>query len=171
MTVQVSMKCQHNNTTELSHWIITLNNYKKNIILINITFQEQKIKITDFWSKTLKIPPIWSSLQALTASQLSPKQLLNCVGAAGSKLTPGPQLPAAAKPVKINQPPPQFLTKLLGKTSDQQVSAGLIYRSKFVQGTSTPLALQPKTHAAAARILTEKFSPDKPNPEPPSPRT
>ena len=28
MTVQVSMKCQHNNTTELSHWIITLNNYK-----------------------------------------------------------------------------------------------------------------------------------------------
>ncbi len=86
------------------------------------------------------------------------------MGAAGSKLTPGLQLPAAAKPVKINQPPPQFLTNLLGKTSDQQVSAGLIYRSKSVQGTPTPPALQPKTHAAATRILTENFRRTNPAP-------
>jgi len=41
------------------------------------------------------------------------------VGAASSKLTPGFQQPAAAKPTKINQPPPQFLIKSLGKTGDQ----------------------------------------------------
>src|SRR5213079_199487 len=78
---------------------------------------------------------------------------------------PGLQEPAAAKPAKINQPPPQFLTKLLGKTGDQQVSAGLAYGHKSVQGTPTLLTLQPKTHAAAARILTKNFSPDKSSPE------
>src|SRR5204862_4379952 len=78
-----------------------------------------------------------------------------------------------AKPVKINQPPPQFLTKLLGKTGDQQVSAGLSYRPKSVQGIPTPLTLQPKTHAAAAGILTKNFRRTNPAPssEPPSPRT
>ena len=82
----------------------------------------------------------------------------NCVGAAGLKLTPGLQEPAAAKPAKINQPPPQFLTKLLGETRDQQASAGLIYRPNSVQGTPTLLTLQPKTHAAAAGILTKIFT-------------
>ncbi len=118
----------------------------------------RQTEIANFWSKTLKTPSIWSSLRALTASQLSPKQLLNCVGAAGSKLTPGLQEPAAAKPAKINQPPPQFLTKLLGETRDQQASAGLIYRPNSVQGTPTLLTLQPKTHAAAAGILTKIFA-------------
>jgi len=117
-----------------------------------------KIEIANFWSKTLKTPSIWSSLRALTASQLSPKQLLNCVGAAGSKLTPGLREPAAAKPAEINQPPPQFLIKLLGKTRDQQALAGLIYRPNPVQGTPTLLTLQPKTHAAAAGILTKIFA-------------
>src|SRR5204862_7722844 len=98
----------------------------------------------------------------------------NCMGAAGSKLTPGLQEPAAAKPAKINQPTPQFLTKLLGKTGDQQVSAGLIYRPKSVQGTPTPLTLQPKTHAAAAGILPKNFrrtnpAPNPDTPQPPSP--
>ena len=60
------------------------------------------------------------------------KQLLNCVGAAGLKLTLGLQEPAAAKPAEIYQPPPQFLIKLLGKTGDQQASAGLIYRPNSV---------------------------------------
>src|SRR2546430_3634998 len=78
---------------------------------------------------------------------------------------------ASGSETSQNQPTtPQFLTKLLGKTGDQQVSAGLIYRPKPVQGTPTPLTLQPKMHAAAAGILTEKFSPDKPSLEPPSPR-
>jgi len=95
------------------------------------------------------------------------------VGAAGSKLTPGLQEPAAAKPAKINQPTPQFLTKLLGKTEDQQVSAGLIYRPKSVQGIPTLLTLQPKTHAAAAGILTKNFrrTNPAPNSEPPNPQT
>src|SRR5438034_7150099 len=88
----------------------------------------------------------------------------NCVGAAGLKLTPGLQKPAAAKPAKINQPPPQFLTKLLGKTRDQQVSAGLIYRPKSVQGTPTPLTLQSKTHAAVAGILMKNFRRTNPAP-------
>ena len=79
------------------------------------------------------------------------------MGAAGLKLTPGLQEPAAAKPVKINQPPFQFLTKLLGKTGDQQVSAGLAYRPKFVQRIPTSLMLQLKTHAAVARTLTKNF--------------
>ncbi len=91
------------------------------------------------------------------------------MGAAGLKLTPGLQEPAAAKPAKINQPPPQFLIKLLGETRVQQAPAGLIYRSKFVQGTPTPRTLQPKTHAAAAGILTKIFAgqiqPRAPSPE------
>jgi hypothetical protein len=107
--------------------------------------------------KHLNFPQFEALYRHSLPLQLSPKQLLNCVSAAGSKLTPGLQLPAAAKSVKINQPLSQFLIKLLGKTSDQQVSAGLIYRSKSVQGTPTPPALQLKTHAAAARILTEKI--------------
>ena len=118
---------------------------------------EKKPKITNFWSKTPEIPSFCSSLWAFTTFQLSSKQLLNCVGAASSKLAPGFQQPAAIKPAKINQPPPQFLTKLLGKTGDQQVSAGLIYRPKSVQGTPTLLTLQPKMHAAAAGILTKNF--------------
>src|SRR5436190_3907015 len=85
------------------------------------------------------------------------------------KLTPGLQQPAAAKPAKINQPPPQFLTKLLGKTGDQQVSASLTYRPKSVQGTPTPLTLQPKTHAAAAGILTKNFRRTNPAPSSESP--
>src|SRR5436190_5571668 len=72
---------------------------------------------------------------------------------------------ASGSETSQNQPiTPQFLTKLLGKTSDQQVSAGLIYRSKSVQGTPTPPALQPKTHAAATRILTENFRRTNPAP-------
>ena len=74
------------------------------------------------------------------------------MGAAGLKLTPGLQEPAAAKPAKINQPTPQLLIKLLGETGDQQVSAGLAYRPKSVQGTPTLLMLQLKMHAAAAGI-------------------
>ena len=80
------------------------------------------------------------------------------MGAAGSKLTPGLQEPVAAKPAEVNQPPPQFLIKLLGETRDQQASAGPIYRPNSVQGTPTLLTLQPKTHAAAAGILTKIFA-------------
>src|SRR5438034_9114782 len=80
------------------------------------------------------------------------------MGATGSELTPGLQEPAAAKPAEINQPPPQFLIKLLGKTRDQQALAGLIYRPNPVQGTPTLLTLQPKMHAAAAEILTKIFA-------------
>ena len=80
------------------------------------------------------------------------------MGAAGSKLMPGLQEPAAAKPAEINQPPPQFLTKLLGETGDQQALAGPIYRPNFVQGISTLLTLQPKTHAVAAGILMKIFA-------------
>ena len=46
----------------------------------------------------------------------------------------------------------------------------LTYGPKSIQGFPTLLALQPKTHAAAAKIFAEKFSPDKPIPESPSPR-
>ncbi len=154
---------------------LCINYYKLNIIIIkncyslslankllnqlNSSSREKlwKTEIVNSWSKILKTLLIWSSLWALTVSQLSLKQLLNCVGAAGLKLTPGLQEPVAAKSVKINQPPPQFLIKLLGKTGDQQVSAGLAYRPKSVQGTSTLLMLQLKMHAAAARILTKNF--------------
>src|SRR5204862_1921560 len=99
----------------------------------------------------------------------------NCMGAAGSKLTPGLQEPAAAKTAKINQPPPQFLTKLLGKTRDQQVPAGLIHRPKSVQGTPTLLTLQPKRMQLrpgfSRKIFAGQIQPQAPSPKPPNPRT
>ena len=116
-----------------------------------------KTEIINFWSKTLKTFSIWSSLQALTVFQLSFKQLLNCVSATGSKLTPGLRESVTAKPAEINQSLPQFLIKLLGKTRNQQALADLIYRLNPVQEIPTLLTLQLKTHAAVAGILMKIF--------------
>ena len=80
------------------------------------------------------------------------------MGAMNSELMSDLQKSAAAKSAEINQSFFQFLIKLLGKTRDQQVSAGSIYRPNFMQRIPTSLTLQLKMHAAVVRILMKIFT-------------